>query len=535
MRFSTLVATTLSLASSIAYGQVYSPDLTFGTAGKALITFPTTSPNDAVRGLELQGDGRIVVTGRTGDMFGVARLTAQGQPDASFGTAGQFSHSFSLPAGSPVASIRYVEPTSTILQTDGKLVVGGEMRTSGPVHPVTARYLASGTLDPSFGIDGRYVPYVSSGSLGIATASINQQPDGNIISVGTRYGLSSAYYPEISRLSSSGTPDNTYSHSYPAVGNQTTPNSANSDKRVAVSAVDASGRLITAGVHYISTQNYVGPQGAAILRYQSNGQYDPSFGTNGIAVLTRPNGGRGLEWKKMQLQPDGKIVVASLQSYYEGNRLISDSIGVARYLANGTLDPGFGRGGLSKFAFGGTNGQSLVGFELTALGEFVVGARTAAGLSIVRLSSTGQPVLNSMGSVLLPNINAEYMVVQADGKILVAGTHTDLVGTKSFGVVRLTSSVQLSNRSSRFDNAHLQLFPNPATRNITLRLAGAPEHAALQLDIIDALGREVLTMHSVRMVGNELQLPLNKIRPGSYLLRLQGNGFILTQKFTQVD
>ncbi|MCC2546151.1 T9SS type A sorting domain-containing protein [Hymenobacter sp. BT175] len=531
-----LTALLISLGSTVTHGQTYILDPSFGTAGRTQVTFPTASSTEAVRGLQLLPDGRLVVAGRTGDLFGIARLTSQGQPDAGFGTAGQLSHSFALPAGTtPGTTIRYAEPTSILLQADGKLVVGGMMLTSGPVHPVIARYLASGAFDQSFGSDGRYVPVMSSGGLGAGINSVSQQPDGSLLTVSRRYGLSSSYTASITRLLPNGTLDNTYAHTYPTTGNETTPTVSNSDKTPSASVVDPAGRLLTAGVHYVMNQNYVGPQGASLVRYQPNGQYDASFGINGIAVLTTANGGRGLEWKKLLLQSDGKIVVASLQFYYIGSRLVNDSVGVARYQANGTLDPTFGRGGLSKFAFGGANGQSLAGFQLNAAGEFVVGVQTSAGLSIVRLTSTGQPITNSMGSIQLPGMEAAYMAVQPDEKIVVAGTTTNLAGTKSFGVARLMVNTQLSNRTSRSAGVQAQLYPNPAAQNTNLRLAGVADGQLLKLQVLDALGREVLTLPTVRATSAEIQLPLAGLRPGSYTLRIQGEGFSLTRPFIRVN
>src|SRR5262245_3944367 len=70
----------------------------------------------------------------------------------------------------------------------------------------------------------------------------------------------------------------------------------------------------------------------------SAGALDLTFGSNGKVTtdLGGPDEGTGLA-----LQPDGKIVVAgiALDGAGEGN------FAVARYLADGSPDPGFGSGG----------------------------------------------------------------------------------------------------------------------------------------------------------------------------------------------
>jgi uncharacterized delta-60 repeat protein len=71
------------------------PDLSFGTGGRA--TIDIAGDFDEARALVLQG-GRLVAAGftftgdaATGD-FAMARFTAAGRPDGTFGTGGQGHH-----------------------------------------------------------------------------------------------------------------------------------------------------------------------------------------------------------------------------------------------------------------------------------------------------------------------------------------------------------------------------------------------------------------------------------------------------------
>jgi len=69
------------------------------------------------------------------------------------------------------------------------------------------------------------------------------------------------------------------------------------------------------------------------LVHAAPGELDPTFGSGGRVVTTREGG----EFVDLDVQPDRKIVVV-------GN--VGPSAVVMRYLANGTLDPSFGTGGV---------------------------------------------------------------------------------------------------------------------------------------------------------------------------------------------
>ena len=108
-----------------------SPDTTFDGDGTASIDFGSLSDiaNDAV----LQSDGKVVVAGlmqAAVTAVAVARLNANGSPDATFGAAGKATVSFGVATfGNAVA-----------LQANGRIVVAGQ-RTGGDDFAV-ARLLA---------------------------------------------------------------------------------------------------------------------------------------------------------------------------------------------------------------------------------------------------------------------------------------------------------------------------------------------------------------------------------------------------------
>jgi uncharacterized delta-60 repeat protein len=152
-------------------------DTSFGEGGKIKTNF---SGVDWAEAVGLQSDGKIVVAGRGGDDFAVARYLTNGKLDTSFGDRGKTRVNFAA-----VDTARDVA-----IQLDGKiLVVGGA---SGQTfHPGLGyvendfgmmRLTASGKLDTSFGDRGKVRTNFSGTDWAEA---VTIQADGKIVVVGS--------------------------------------------------------------------------------------------------------------------------------------------------------------------------------------------------------------------------------------------------------------------------------------------------------------------------------------------------------------
>jgi uncharacterized delta-60 repeat protein len=131
------------------------PDPAFGTGG----LFLGTGANGVeYYGIALLPDGRVVVAGDRGSSLTVARITAAGAIDASFGSAG---YSDFIVPGNPGGFAREI-----FVQRDGKYVV--EFRALQPGSKVrfgAARVMPAGGLDAGFGSGGIVVvPALSAGN-----------------------------------------------------------------------------------------------------------------------------------------------------------------------------------------------------------------------------------------------------------------------------------------------------------------------------------------------------------------------------------
>ena len=123
------------------------PDTSFDGDGKAFTDFDGGA--SAINSLALQSDGKIVAGGNASGFvsdFALARYNTDGTLDTGFGTNGRITTDFAGDADSI---------NSIVVQSDGKILAGGEAQSEDGIAGVLARYNINGTPDTSFGNAGQ--------------------------------------------------------------------------------------------------------------------------------------------------------------------------------------------------------------------------------------------------------------------------------------------------------------------------------------------------------------------------------------------
>ena len=152
------------------YNRDGSLDQSFGGDGSVTTDFGDVMGGfDEAFGVALRPDGRIVAAGRASFDFGVARYNPDGSLDQSFGGDGTVTTDFGIPGGDVAFGVA--------LQPDGRIIAAGD--SSGDFG--VARYNRDGSPDQSFGGDGRVTTGFSGGDWAYAVAL---QPDGKIVAAG---------------------------------------------------------------------------------------------------------------------------------------------------------------------------------------------------------------------------------------------------------------------------------------------------------------------------------------------------------------
>jgi len=285
------------------------------------------------------------------------------------------------------------------------LIIGFILTTGAP---------AQTALDPTFGSGGSKVISFNGRAYAHDMAI---QPDNKIILVSSCGTLEIAHVPFcLVRVNEDGSSDTTFKAGYPftsswGVYTLFEPTYHGSAEGV---VVQPDGRVVAVGF---------GPGGkVALIRYNSNGSLDNTFGAGGIVL-----GFNGIA-EKAALQPDGKIVIVGTAE--------SEMV-VARYLSNGTLDSSFGGGGVTTVPVKGSEGRSLA---LQPDGRVVAGGLGAGSYVLARFNSDGSPddtwdgdgvktiPIDAAGASidLFEGLGIRSVGIQPDGRVVAVG-HKNII------------------------------------------------------------------------------------------------------------
>ncbi|MBH8569284.1 T9SS type A sorting domain-containing protein [Microvirga sp. STS02] len=399
-------------------------DATFNNAG--------TGANDEIFTVVPLPSGKFMIGGYFTSYNGVpcnslARLNADGSLDPTF--------------VSPLA--QYDQVINIAVQPDGRILVAGILSLPyGKTGPV--RLLADGTIDNTF------TPQATFATTGTVYSffgdAVVVQPDGKILLTGSAFGSAG-----IIRLNSDGSTDASFQ-----------PGTAPEVKPLSLTLL-ASGGVLAAG----SFTNFNGALDKPLVQLTSTGALDTSFQAliqlpgNVIAIvrqadgkllvggnfseingqtvrkLTRFNTNGSLDATfalsapiltsvvRLALQPDGRLLVATPNS-------------VQRYLTTGTLDNSFNAATVA-------NSRPISQMLLQPDGRVLVGSNSGNSFSgnLWRLQADG-----SADASFAPTLSAgqflymQSMVLQPNGKVLLAGHYIPNSGTAYRTVIRLNSTGQ---------------------------------------------------------------------------------------------
>lgn len=290
-----------------------------------------------------------------------------------------------------------------------------------------------GDLDSSFGTGGKVTTTV--GTSGSVAYGVVVQPDGKIVAAGSAY-TGSSYDFAVVRYLESGALDTGFGS-----GGKTTTavGSGSSDDVGTAVALQADGKILVAGSASNGTNDDF-----ALVRYTAGGVLDTSFGTGGKVITSiRTNHD---EAHAVAVQADGKILVAGWSEDTSANAY-RDFV-LVRYTSAGALDSTFGTGGKVITSVGSANdgGNCMV---VQADGKIVVAGYSFNGsnndFALVRHNTNGtlDGGFGSGGKAVIgfgsANEVANAMALQSDGKLVLAGVSGDTTNSY-FVTVRVTGS-----------------------------------------------------------------------------------------------
>ena len=315
------------------------------------------------------------------------------------------------------------------LRADGRLVAAGTTWNGSDYDFALARYHPDGSLDGSFGSGGKVMTSYGSGHEAIS--DLVQQRDGKLVAAGySSHGSTSDF--ALARYNGDGTLD----AGFGTGGKVAVALGTGAEDGANALVLQPDGKLVAAGgVRSGSTSVF------ALARFNANGTLDTSFGQGGkvtTGIGSAPYAGAN----SLALQPDGKLVVAGFA--YGGS---NTDVVVARYNSTGALDPSFGSGGIVTTAIGPRDDFAYA-LALQPDGKLVVAGNSWNGsdyeLALARYLSNGalDPSFGSGGTVTTAigtgSASAEALVVDPDGRLVVAGSTNDIGGLEHFALARFS-------------------------------------------------------------------------------------------------
>ncbi|MBV6441110.1 MAG: T9SS C-terminal target domain-containing protein [Haliscomenobacteraceae bacterium CHB4] len=435
-------------------------ELTWGEKGCAVFL-----DQNGFGDMEILPDGKVLVTGEYAYGVNLRRFLADGTADVAFGDNGRIEHNDG----------KFTHIADMAIQTDGKIVLGGYVETNFDNFDfLFVRLLADGSLDPSFGTNGRIVADVYPFEVIHALAV---QDDGRIVGVGESHTPGGTSKIALLRYLPDGSPDTTFHV------NGIILDSFNIEDNAAYCLLpQPDGRYLVGG-NSVPT--------AFLARFEANGSLDSTFGVNGwtpvfpgedktiTKVISRADGSifvfsrQGQGWSVAKLDAQGapdetfadngiyqsepyEIYITEDIALQDSSNLLvlnasySDFV-LRRFTPEGTFDTTFSSCGID-FIPEYPNGDDLFDQFLVQPDGKIVGKRFFGGKEIlVRFLPDGlldaSFGVNGWADLLPPGASEIYgvnMALQADGKILVTGIVSQLTGEALF-VARFLSNGQIDN------------------------------------------------------------------------------------------
>lgn len=312
-------------------------------------------------------------------------------------------------------------------------------------------FAQDGSLDPLFGTSGKVVtPIGGIADEGRCTAI---QADGKILVAGyTNNGTDIDF--AILRYNTDGSLD----MSFDGDGIVTT-DFGGYDNEIYAMAIQDDGKIVVAGATYNGSN-----MDFALARYKTDGTPDSTFDADG-KLKTDVSGSTDFAYGLI-IQPDQKIIACG--SSYNGT---SDDFSMVRYNSDGSPDASFDSDGIVMLDFANSM-ETAQAIALQADGKIVLagwtGSYPTGDYAIARFETDGalDNTFDTDGKLVLDisstNDEGKTVLIQDDGKIVIAGSSGLMFQPPFLSVVRLNPSGTLDNTFNSTGKATFDLFTSTA-------------------------------------------------------------------------
>lgn len=450
----------------------------------------------------VQSDGRILVAGTAFydglHRYTIMRYTSEGELDTSFGEQGLVFTGFGGNTNRAHAMA---------LQPDGKILITGAAGFYGTQDICTVRIKSDGTLDPSFGVNGKVRTSVGAGVDGGNAIAVRS--DGKVLVAGST-AVGSSGDMVLVRYFSDGSLDSAFGNGGTAI--------VDIEGGVDVAAAmvqQMDGRILIGGWTSDTAYSHRG----AVVRFTEGGLLDSSFSDDGI--FTCASG--FLKVRGLALAAGEKVLVAG--EHHDGS---TTAFGLLQLWPSGDLDVTFGNDGIARVVFGPYM-DLPTSMACDPNGRILMAGQSSNGvwfsLVMARFDTFGQ-LDDTFGAygltqpeiVTSPN-QWSSIALQSNGDILVSSAD-DL----DFLVARFHGTGQLQQNESSALHPVILVAPVPANDKLWLRFRFHSDQL-VRVTLTSLAGqviRQVEPMQVQRSNCGEICIDISELSPGTYVLNAMG-------------
>ena len=289
---------------------------------------------------------------------------------------------------------------------------------------------ADGDLDPTFGNGGKVLTDFANSNEWLTRIAV--QPDGKIVAIGDTHP---SHKGALARYNPDGTLDATFGNGGKVI------TVASARQSAAGLLILPDGKIMISGSIDLPSQSN---SSFALLRYNSDGSVDPTFGNNGIVITNiGPDDDQAY---RLARQSDGKIVAAGRKGifFYPADQR-KGNVALARYNSDGSLDATFGSGGIVTNDFG----QGLESYALALMiqpdGKMIIAGESSYEFLVARYNPNGTlDTTFGDGGHALANFSSNWdgatdALLQPDGRIVLVGWSIVNSPYYSFALARFNS------------------------------------------------------------------------------------------------
>ena len=525
-------------------------DLNFGDSGRAVLGINFIFYSLDIPVVAVQPDGKIVAAGRIATLpqrldVLIARFNTDGSIDKSFGEEGMI-----------ILDLGWVETTTGLaLQEDGKILVSGIRAdyVGGFISTFTLRFLSNGEPDNSFGDKGKV--FTTGFGIFAKVNGIGLHQDKIFVGI-TDYIIEIPHSLKpyiILRYNSNGTIDSSYGINGKATlifSNEFDNGYVELDNIL----VQQDGQVLATGTIGKDTPRL------GVARFTADGFPDSSFGTNGFTSLDRQN--TFSEGYDVFTQDDGRIIAGGY--YYDG----TNNYGAVRFLTNGVIDSSYGENGVAATFVVNTEDGGPTCALLQPDGKMLVGGMVDADeyvlQGIVRFNGneSKKPVIftkikrwlhhhgitwddcparickdlsyysversangNSFSEIArIVNRNGQLSNSFEDATPLDGTNYYRLSAVSTDGSVVSSNVIAVEAEVSK-----VKFYPNPVQND--LHIEGLSATKKTKLTIIDFMGNVKARAEAATI---RYDWNISGLKPGNYLLRIETEGkYVVSGKFVK--